>query len=142
MPTATTIYKNIFEQVLAIELCKKELSKKILLLKDGKRRLNFIHSFLSYDLNKHELLEHATVVAFHNQEIEILNDISRFYSYSEEDEILDCIRKEIKMSRSLMEAIRKKINNPQGLTFIEKRMLNEINKYVIEQARQYMKMKK
>jgi hypothetical protein len=50
MPTITPLYKNILDQVLAIELCKKELSKKMLLLKDGKRKQNYVRSFLSYDV--------------------------------------------------------------------------------------------
>ncbi|NLB87816.1 MAG: hypothetical protein GX790_01110, partial [Syntrophomonadaceae bacterium] len=98
MPTVTNIYINIFDQVMAIELCKKELSKKILLLKPCKRRLNFIHSFLGYDLNKHELLEHATVIALHNDEKDILEKIDHFYSYREEEDLLNHIRKEIMLN--------------------------------------------
>ncbi len=139
MASVTALYKNILEQVLAIELCKKELSKKMLLLKDGKRKLSYIHSFLSYDLNKHELLEHAAVVAIHNREAEILEQIEKFYAYSSGEDILASIRKEIKTSCSLMDIVKKQLNNPQGLTFVEKRMLSETNKYVLEQAREYMK---
>lgn len=138
VPTVTNIYINILDQVLAIELCKKEISKKILLLKPGKRRLNFIHSFLGYDLNKHELLEHAAVIALHNDEQDILERISQFYYYREEEDLLSHIRKEIRLNSVLMETIKKQLNN-HNLTFVEKRMLKEITKYVLEQAREYMK---
>lgn len=138
MPTVINLYRNILEQVYSIELCKKELSKKMLLLKAGKRRLSFIHSFLSYDLNKHELLEHATVVALHNEERDILEEIKQFYLYREEEDLLNHIRKEIRLNSVLMETVKKQLNN-KNLTFVEKRMIKEITKYVLEQAREYMK---
>lgn len=141
MPTITNLYKNILEQVYSIELCKKELSKKMLLLKAGKRRLNYIHSFLSYDLSKHELLEHATIVAIHNGEDDILEEINRFYINREEEDLLSHIRKEIRLNSVLMETVKKQLNN-KNLTFVEKRMIKEITKYVLEQAREYMRKNK
>ncbi|HZK43625.1 MAG TPA: hypothetical protein VFC73_04985 [Syntrophomonadaceae bacterium] len=142
MPTATSLYKNIFEQILTIETCKKDLSKKILLLKEGKRRTSYIYAFLSYDFNKHELLEHATIVALHNYEETILENIKKFYSHCTEDEILTCIRKEIKTSKMLLDSVKKQMHNKSELSFTEKRMFDEVCKYVVEQAREYMKINK
>lgn len=142
MPTATNLYQNIFEQIFAIELCKKELSKKMLLQKDIKNRQKYIYSFLNYDVNKHELLEHAAIVAYHNDEKDILLKISSYYKDNTEEDIINIIREEIKNIRSLHFIVKKQISFPQNLSFVEKRRLNDINKYVLEQARLYMQTKK
>ncbi len=136
-----SLYKNTLEQVLAIELKKKDLSHKILLLKEGKRKWTHMYTFLSYDVSKHELLEHITVVFMQNKEDELIKQIENFYLYRNDADVLVAIRKEIKTDLAFMEVVKKQLNHPANLTFVEKRMLNEISKFIIEMAREYMKMK-
>ncbi len=142
MSIPTILYSNIFEQVLAIELCKKELSKKMLLFKEAKQRQRYIYSFLNYDVNKHELLEHAALIAYQHNEKEVLDRISRFYADNPEENIIESIRQEMKLAKSLNFVVQKQINYPQRLSFVEKRKLSDINKYVLEQARAYMRVNK
>ncbi len=142
MKITTTLYSNIFEQVLAIELCKKELSKKILLFKEASKRQRYIFSFLNYDVNKHELLEHAAIIAYQHKEKEVLEKIGNFYKDRAGEDIMDAIKQEINLAKSLNIVVQKQINYPQRLSFVEKRRLSDINKYVLEQARAYMRVNK
>jgi len=132
-----SLYKNILEDVMTLEKHKKEISAGILLTRDNRKRLNSIYNFLSYDLNKHELLERAAVIAIQNKESNIVKQIERMYSHCEDDELLNKIRKEIKYIKTFMQTINKVLKYPDFSTFSERRMIQEISKYVIERARMY-----
>ena len=85
-----TLYQDILQQVMVLESYKKELSIKILLTKDGSsRRLGLILRFLNYDLDKHELLEHAAVLAMSNQADIILEDLQRLYAYTDGNDLIE-----------------------------------------------------
>jgi hypothetical protein len=133
-----TLYQDILQQVMVLESYKKELSIQILLTKDGSsRRLNLILQFLSYDLDKHELLEHAAVLAMSNQADTILEDLHKLYAYTGGNDLIEKIRAEIKFLQRFVNTIKKSIKHPNSRTFYERRMIQEISKYVVEQARQY-----
>ncbi|HBK53174.1 hypothetical protein [Syntrophomonas wolfei] len=136
-----TLYQDILQQIMVLESYKKELSIQILLTKDGSsRRLDLILRFLNYDLDKHELLEHAAVLAISNQENTILEDLQKFYAYTDGNDLIEKIRAEIKFLQRFVNTIKKSIKLPNSRTFYERRMVQEISKYVVEQARQYNAM--
>ncbi|MDD2509685.1 MAG: hypothetical protein PHP26_04810 [Syntrophomonas sp.] len=132
-----TLYKDILQQVMVLESCKKELSIQILLTRDLTGRLDLILRFLGYDLDKHELLEHAAVLAISNQEESIVEDLEKLYAYIEGNDLIQKIRDEIKFMQRFIKTINKAIKHPNLRTFYERRMVQEISKYVLEQARLY-----
>lgn len=132
------LYKNVLDQVMVIEAHKKEISRQILITRDDQKRLELIHRFLTYDLNKHELFERATVVAINNKEETVIENIQRFYSHCEEgEELIEKIRGEIRYIKSFLKVIEKAIKYPGFMTFSERRMVQEIRKYVLEKVRIY-----
>ena len=122
---------------MILESCKKDISADILLTRDRKTRLDLIYKFLSYDLDKHELLEHAGVLAVSNHEEAIIKDLQSLYSYREGIELIDKIRDEISLIQKFINTIKKAIKYPDSRTFYERRIIQEISKYVVEQARLY-----
>ena len=132
-----TLYKDLLKQVSVLESYKKELSSEILLTRKGKARLALIYKFLSYDLDKHELLEHAAVLAISNKEATMVEDLQKLYAHHDGEELIDKIRSEIKLIKRFMQTINKGIKYPDSITFYERRMIQEISKYVVEQARLY-----
>ncbi|MEN6349188.1 MAG: hypothetical protein ABFD08_07305 [Syntrophomonas sp.] len=135
--TVHILYKDILKQVMILESCKKEVAAQILLTRNGKERLALIYSFLNYDLDKHELLEHAAVLAMSNKEHTMMTDLGKLYSHREGEEVIDKIRSEIKFVQKFLQTINKAIKYPDARTFYERRMIQEISKYVIEQSRLY-----
>lgn len=141
MDELKTLYQDILQQVMVLESFKRELSIQILLSKNGsKRRLELILRFLNNDQDKHELLEHAAVLAMSNRADTILEDLQKLYAYSDEKDLIKKIRAEIKFLQKFINTIKKAIKYPDSRTFYERRMVQEISKYVLEQARQYSAM--
>jgi hypothetical protein len=140
--TVLSIYKDILDQVLIRESYKKDISRTIVMSKNSNRRLHLITSFLGFDLDKHRLLEYAAIIALSNDEPTILHNLKKFYSHSEEGDILDQIRREIILVDKYMEIINKEIKRPGSSSFIEKRMIQEISKYVLALARAYNQIRK
>lgn len=134
------LYKGILEQVVALEAHKKEISADILLTRDNKKRSELVRAFLGFDLEKHELLEEAAVVALNNREDAILEHLERLYAHTRtEGAALDRIRSEIGYARQFIRAMDKYRSLPYNMNFTERRMVQEIIKYVVEQARLYVK---
>ena len=132
-----TLYNNILEQVMQLENSKKELSTEILLARDMKKRLAMVYTFLSYDLSKHELLEQAAVIALTNREKMVLEHLHRLYFTTEDQETVDKIRNEIKSTQRFMKVVSRARDKKIDLDFSERRMLQEIDKYIVAQARLY-----
>lgn len=132
-----TLYNNILEQVMLLENSKKELSTEILLARDIKKRLALVYTFLSYDLSKHELLEQAAVIALTNREQMVLEHLHRLYFTTEDQETVDKIRNEIKSTQRFMKVVSRARDQKTDLDFSERRMLQEIDKYIVAQARLY-----
>jgi hypothetical protein len=132
-----TLYNNILEQVMQLENSKKEISTELLLAREERKRLALIYNFLSYDLSKHELLEQAAVIALTNREQLVLEHLNRLYSTVEEEETIDKIRYEIKCTQRFMKVVSRAKDEKSALTFSERRMVQEIIKFVVAQARLY-----
>lgn len=125
---------------MLIEACKKELSFRILLCRDKKSRLDLICYFLSYDLSKHELLEYALIMALENNESSIVEQIEDLYAHVSGDEILTAIRREIKIISRFIQTFNRTLVAPKSRSFSERRIIQEVSKYVVEQARQYTRL--
>lgn len=138
--TVKAFYQNILQQVLTLELEKKNLSTDILITRDKDHRLSLILKFLNCDLKKHELLEHAAVVARSNGETSVLEHLGQLYAHVEgEEDAVGRIRAEIEFIRRFINLLNKVDKYPDTLSFFERRMVQEIIKYVVEQARLYNK---
>lgn len=130
-------YKNVLDKVLLLEKAKKDLSRQILLCREDKKRLNFIRQFLQYELNRHELFEHAAVAAMNNRDEKVLKDIARFYGIDDENEVLSAVRSEISINRKFITSLEKVMKYPRFASFSERRLVKEIEKYILEKARIY-----
>ena len=130
-----TIYRNIIEQVMLIEKEKKEISSKILFTRNEKKRMKLIFMFLSRDLDKHELLEYAAILAFNNQEVTVIHNLQQLYRQCREEELMEKIRMEIQHTEQFLFVINNGIKYAHTLSFSERRMIQEIVKYVTEQAK-------
>ncbi|MGE5544616.1 MAG: hypothetical protein ACM3UW_06535 [Bacillota bacterium] len=132
-------YHEILKKILLLEIKKKETAQRILIRKSRHDRLPLIKDFLQANLSKHRLLEQATVSAMQNQVEEVLDQIGRFYSAADETSPIECIRDEIARCEEMMALVSKEIQHPKNCTFIERRILDEVNRLVISQAREYAK---
>ncbi len=135
------IYTGILEQVMRVEKLKKALSKQILTIRDKKRRLDLIYKFLGYDLNKHQLFEQAAVIALSNGEKSIIKHIQNLYEPFGDGELIERIRKELGYTHRFIQVLDKAKGRPELLSFTERRMIQEISKYVLAQCRIYTQIK-
>lgn len=135
-----TLYNNILEQVMQLENTKKEISTELLLAREERKRLALIYNFLSYDLSKHELLEQAAVIALTNREKLVLEHLNRLYATVEKKDTIDKIRHEIECTGRFMKVVGQAKDEKSALSFSERRMVQEIIKYVVAQARLYNKI--
>ena len=134
-----TFYHDILKRILLLEIEKKETARRILVLKSDTDRLPLMRDFLQADLTKHQLLEQVTVSAMQNQVFEVLDQIGRFYSSADGISQIECIRTEITRCESMLALVDKSIKHPRTCTFFERRILRDVNRLVISQARDYSK---
>ena len=134
-------YRDILLQVLSIESRKRQVSERLLLTKSDRLRLRIIREFLSLDLDKHTWLQQAAVVGFRNQAFDILDHLRKLYGVEEYDLLPDRIREEIRHTERLLLPIVNEIKYPKSSSFFERRLIQEVNKYVTLQAREYVKVR-
>ena len=133
------IYKSTIEQVLVIESCKKDISMQILMVRDEKR-WSLIQEFLEHDLQKHLLLEQAAVVVINNGADEIIKDLENLYQHTNGPDLITKIRTEHSQVEKFIKLIKKGRKHKDWLSFTERRAMQEISKFVLEQAREYNKL--
>jgi|GEM_PF-864761 len=133
------LYRNVINQVLAIENQKKDLSAKILLYK-GDSRWSIIEEFLKLDLQKHLLLEQAAIIVLSNRADDLVKNLERLYQYSSGEDLMSKIKKEIDNSEQFIRIVERGRKHKSWLTFTERRVMQEIAKYVLEQAREYNRL--
>lgn len=141
MNYSKTIFKDILQEVIYTENIKKAISQEILMAKDEFMRQELIYNFLSYELDKHEILEQAAILAVENNEDYLLKQLELFYKHCEGLDLLDKIRAEITHTELFMEKVGKAIEDFDSISFVERRLIKEINKYVVTQARYYSHFK-
>ncbi len=134
------IYSGILQQVVGLEKSKKELSKQILISKDNKKKIGLIYKFLDFELNKHELFEQAAVIALNNREKFVISHLGCLYEPFGNGDLIDKIRKEIAYTRRFMQVTKKAQSERESISFAERRMVQEISKYVLAQCRIYMQL--
>jgi len=132
------IYSGILEQVMLLESSKKEISKQILINKDSRKRLNLVYQFLSCELNKHELFEQAAVIALNNKENDVIAHLRCMYEPFGNSELIDQIRQEIAYTQRFMQVTERAKKELTSISFTERRMMQEISKYVLAQCRLYV----
>jgi len=113
---------------------KQTISREILLHKE---RELLVYSFLSYELDKHEMFEDLAKIAFAYSEQSMLLNLENCYRFSEGENLLERIQAEIRTSLYLMRLLNKQIKGQKTLSFMEKRCLKEVHQYVLVQARYY-----
>ena len=134
-----SLYKNTIEQVLIIESCKKDISMQVLMVRDEKR-WSLILEFLEHDLQKHLLLEQAAVIAINNGADEIIQDLENLYQHTNGPDLMTKIRTECFQVEKFIKLIKKGMKHKDWLSFTERRAMQEISKFVLEQAREYNKL--
>lgn len=134
------IYNSILEQVMVLEKTKKKLSRQILISKDNTKKIEQIYQFLICEFNKHELLEQAAVIAVANQESGIISHLTSMYEPVESGELINKIRKEIGYGEEFIRLIKKAKSKQSKISFTERRMVQEIIKYVLAQCRIYTQL--
>lgn len=141
MNYSKTIFNDILQEVIYTENIKKAISQEILMAKNEFMRQELIYNFLSYELDKHEILEQAAILAVENNEDYLLKQLELFYKHCEGLGLLDKIRAEITHTELFMEKVGKAIEDFDSISFVERRLIKEINKYVVTQARYYSHFK-
>ena len=136
-----TIFTDIIQEVIYTENVKKTISQEILMVKNDFMRQQLIYNFLSYELDKHEILEQAAILAVENGENYLLKQLELFYKHCEGLGLLDKIRAEITHTELFLETVEKGIEDFDSISFVERRLIKEINKYVVTQARYYSHFK-
>ncbi len=134
------LYHDILKKILLLEVEKKATSRKILIKKSDRERLPLIRDFLQAELSKHRLLEQAAVSALQNRAHEVLAHISQLYPSSDGISEIESIRVESARCEKMLVLVCKEIKDPNTCTFFERRILNDIKKFVIDQAREYARI--
>lgn len=133
-------YSDILNQVLQTENKKKGAAEKMLIIRSDDDKWPYVRDFLSCDLEKHRLLEQAAVAAMQNKSDRVLAHISRLYEECGVDQVIDIVRAEIDRDQKMLTVIVKQIKHPDSISFFERRFLQEIRKYMVHQARLYVKV--
>lgn len=137
---SNSLLTDVLQEVIYTEGLKKSLSQEILLEKDGLEKQKLIYQFLNYDLDKHFIMEQAVMLAIENDEYKMFQQLELFYKHADGNNLLDKIRAEIAHANLFMETIAKAIRDFQAISFVERRLIKEINKYVVTQARYYCRI--
>lgn len=137
---SSSLLTDVLQEVIYTESLKKSLSQEILLEKDDLERQNLIYQFLNYDLDKHYIMEQAALLAIENDEHKLFLQLELFYKHADGDGLLSKIRAEIAHDKLFLETIEKAIDDFHAISFVERRLIKEINKYVLTQARCYSRI--
>ena len=132
-----SILGDILREVVYTEKVKMAISQEILMVKNDCVRQELIYNFLSYELDKHEILEQAAIMALEKGEYDLLKQLELFYKHCEGLVLLDKIRTEITHTELFLETVDKALEDVDSISFVERRLIKEINKYVVTQARYY-----
>ncbi|MCK9313073.1 MAG: hypothetical protein M0P20_03335, partial [Methanocorpusculum sp.] len=93
-----------------------------------------------HDLQKHLLLEQAAVIAINNGASEIMQDLENLYQHTSGPDLMTKIRTECFQVEKFIKLIKKGRKHKDWLSFTERRAMQEISKFVLEQAREYNKL--
>lgn len=143
MPISEHSFQIIMHQVRCLEKFKQEISRQLINTSEPVLSLTFIYSFIYFDLQKHELLWQAAWTARQNQDIDSWHSLSQLYQHIDKDaELTERIAGEIRLNRQFLKVIDKTLVKPKQSSFNERRLVQEVRKYVTAQARIYCAHKK
>lgn len=140
-PTRSSHLVDILQEILYVENTKRLICQELLLVRENDLRQKLVYGFLCSDLDKHEILEQAAVLAVERCEDFLLKQLELFYKHCEGRDLLYKIRTEIMRTELYLDTIDKAIEAPGSISFIERRLTKEIIKYVLTQARYYNEYK-
>jgi dihydroorotate dehydrogenase len=83
----------------------------------------------------------GAVIALSNGEDSIAQHIQALYEPFGDGELIERIRKELGYTHRFIQVMDKAKNQPELLSFTERRMVQEISKYVLAQCRLYTQLK-
>lgn len=136
-------FHSILHQVRSLEKFKQEISRQLINTSEPGLSLSFIYSFIYFDLQKHELLWQAAWTARQNQDIDSWHILSQLYQHIDTDaDLTERIAGEIRLNRQFLKVISKTLIQPSQSSFNERRLAQEVRKYVTAQARVYCTNKK
>lgn len=143
MPISKPGFHSILHQVRSLEKLKQEISHQLVSASEPALSLSFVYSFIYFDLQKHELLWQAAWTARQKQDMDSWHIISQLYQHIDTDAILTVkIADEIRLNRQFLKVINKTLVEPQQSSFNERRLAQEVKKYVTAQAQMYCTNKK
>lgn len=137
----STYWGDILQEILYAENTKRLICQELLLVKDNDLRQKLVYDFLCSDLDKHEILAQATVMAIEINEDFFLKRLEKFYRHCEGGDLLYKINTEIIRTQLYLDTIEKAQDKQESISFMERRLIKEIIKCVMTQARYYNKFK-
>lgn len=138
MPDLKQLYRETIDRVLQLEQRKKEVALCVVRQKNKVDRREPIYRFVKLEWEKQYLLYRLAVSASESCDEEVLGKIGYLYGLSEVGELLPRIKYHINVYQSMMEVLEKELKCPHSSDFLERRLLMEIDKQVMTQARQYL----
>lgn len=126
---------QLIEDVLQLEKIRRELGRQILFTRNRQERQKLIYTFLSYELDKHEIMADIALITISENKSMILAQLECYYQHIQGEDLLEKIDGEIKQIRSYLQLIHRSIHAVSSLSFAERRILQELNKYILVQAR-------
>lgn len=133
--TTQNFYTDILQQVLLVERCRHELNQRLLVSKNRAQRRQLMLSFLCLDLEKHQLFAHAAQVAVQAGDGNVIRRLQNFYRHAARfDNIVMTIQDEIKNTRIFINIIQRSLHSWAEMSFAEKRLTQEIEKYIMARA--------
>lgn len=137
----STYWGDILQEILYVENIKRLICRELLLVKENDLRQKLVYDFLCSDLEKHEILAQAAMMAIEKNEDFFLKRLEDFYQHCEGWDVLYKINTEIMRTQLYINTMEKAMHTPVAISFLERRLIKEIIKYVIAQARYYNKLK-
>jgi len=135
--TTRNFYTEIIQQVILVERCRHDLNKRLLSSKNRAQKRQLMLSFLCLDIEKHQLFASAAQVAVQDGDETVIRRLHNFYRHNAEfDNIVMIIQDEINKTRKFIHVIQRSLHGWAEMSFAEKRLAQEIEKYIIVRAQQ------
>lgn len=133
--TTHDLYMEILQQVMLLERHRYQLSQSLLHIKNHVRRRQLILSFLTLDLKKHQLFAYVAQTAVQVGDLTVINRLRNFYRHGTNSEnIVMIIQDEINNTQKFINVIQKSLHSWVDMSFAEKRLTKEIEKYILARA--------
>lgn len=138
MNSLKEVYKEALSQVLAMENIKKDLSRLMLQQREAAERRSIIIDFISQDLKKHSLLAQMAAEGTNRDDVEVLTSICHLYGVDNADDLWNKIESHQRLNQRMLDLLQKEMEHPGEGDFLERRLLMEIEKQALRQARDYL----